>query len=170
MLKPSIFATLFIAAQAINTPATALNKCLINGQINYQDTDCPKGTDQAPKPQTKPAAALNLSDASQRKALLEKIEKDLAQELKTTKNRPTPTPQATRTEPPEQSIPMPFDQCIASVNRTLDTLPMQRRNASHIIDSGQITLTKICTSDGTVLIACSKAEQTMLISRTTSSC
>lgn len=175
MIKNTLFTIFFIAIQAINTPATAQNKCSINGQINYQDIECPKGTDQTPKPQAKTPVQLNLSDAAQRKAITEKWEKDFDVQLKIARSQPrvnqyTGSAAATNTEPNEQTIPMPFNQCVASVNRTLQSLSVQRRNASHIIDSGNLTITKVCAVDGTVLIGCNKADATMMISRITSKC
>ena len=174
MTKNTLFTIFFIATQVINTPATAQNKCLINGQISYQDTQCPKGTDQSPKPKELPTPHINLSDPTERRVRLEKIERELDEVLKISRQKTTPpsTPTVITSESTDdnQVTKMDFNTCVASVNNTLKTILLERRNGEHLIDTPTMTMTKICASDGRLLITCSKNPPAMVTTKVKGKC
>jgi hypothetical protein len=173
MIKSGIFTIIFIATQAINTPAKAQNKCLINGQISYQDIECPKGTDQSPKPKELPTPHINLSNPTERRARLKKIERDLDEVLKIPRQKTisTPTPTVTSESTDDNQVTkMDFNTCVASVNNTLKTILLERRNGEHLMDTPTMTMTKICASDGRLLITCSKNPPAMVTTKIKGKC
>ena len=66
------------------------------------------------------------------------------------------------------SKPMSFNECVIAVAEMTRTVGRSRwRNIS---TSNQLTMTRICTIDGSVIVTCSRSDRKMVITRSSKSC
>lgn len=70
-------------------------------------------------------------------------------------------------EAQSKSIPMSFDDCQAYQASTVAQLNVPASDIEPIVNSSILTMTRIYTSDGSVLISCSKPDQKMVITMST---
>lgn len=70
-------------------------------------------------------------------------------------------------EAQSKSIPMSFDDCQAYQASTVAQLNVPASDIEPIVNSSILTMTRIYTSDGSVLISCSKPDQKMVITTST---
>lgn len=68
-------------------------------------------------------------------------------------------------KPSSQSISMSFEQCISKRESVIASLGVNPRDIKPIVDTGLMTMTRICTNDGSVLITCSSVDQKMIITQ-----
>lgn len=58
---------------------------------------------------------------------------------------------------------MSFDQCLLTKAKTIASLNVDPGRIVDIVNTGIVTMTKICTDDGAVIITCSKPDRKMVI-------
>lgn len=64
-----------------------------------------------------------------------------------------------------QSVSMSFEACLAAKERTIASLGVNPRDIIPIVNTNVMTMTRVCTADGSVLITCSKPDSKMVITR-----
>ncbi len=64
-----------------------------------------------------------------------------------------------------KTVPMKFSICLATKESTIANLGVSPRNIIPIVNTGILTVTRVCTIDGSVLITCSKLDEHMVITR-----
>lgn len=69
-----------------------------------------------------------------------------------------------------QSVNATFDQCLATQSKVIAQLNVPPDDIVHIVNTSQMTVTRICTADGSVLISCSKPDEKMVITKSSKSC
>jgi len=71
-----------------------------------------------------------------------------------------------RSQPPESnSIPMSFQDCLSRKTQVIASLGVNPRHIIPIVNTGIMTMDRICTSDGSVLITCSKPDRKMIVTK-----
>lgn len=68
------------------------------------------------------------------------------------------------------SIPMNFEACLAKKESVIAALGMSPTDIIPVVNTGILTITRVCTVDGSVLITCSKPDQKMIVTRSTDTC
>lgn len=58
---------------------------------------------------------------------------------------------------------MTFEECLAHRERVIISLNVNPQNIIPVVNTGIVTITRICTADGSVLITCSKPDQKMVL-------
>ena len=67
---------------------------------------------------------------------------------------------ATPEWPSSQSVNFPYDQCVSRVRVIIQSVtPL---NARYIVRSQSVTMAKVCTVEGTVIITCSRPDEKMV--------
>ena len=64
-----------------------------------------------------------------------------------------------------QSIDMSFEKCLVTKQSTIASLNVKPSDIKEIVNTSILTITKVCTVDGGVLISCSKPDNKMVITR-----
>jgi len=64
-----------------------------------------------------------------------------------------------------QSVSMSFEACLAAKERTIASLGVNSKDIIPIVNTNVMTMTRVCTADGSVLITCSKPDSKMVITR-----
>lgn len=59
---------------------------------------------------------------------------------------------------------MPYEECLASKAEMQAQLAVQPERVFDIVSTGVVTITRLCTDEGSVLIGCSKRSNGMVIS------
>lgn len=59
---------------------------------------------------------------------------------------------------------MPYERCIATVNRTVLQLGLSWQRAPIVLNSSDLYIRRMCTDTGSVLITCSRPDQKMITS------
>ena len=164
MNHPLITATLLATLCA---PAWAVNKCTgADGKISYQDASCDGGSATG-----RDDLANARKDAQRKSAAVVQSRKSVAADLEAQleaqiKRKADLTPQRVETAPTttvsSSSKAMPFDQCNATVKSTIQTLAVNWKDFRRIVNSAEMTMTKICTRDGSVTITCSAPDSRMV--------
>lgn len=62
-----------------------------------------------------------------------------------------------------KSIPMSFDECQANQANTIAQLNVPASDIEPIVNSSVLTITRVYTADGSVLISCSEPDQKMVV-------
>ena len=62
-----------------------------------------------------------------------------------------------------ERTPMGWDDCLAAKAEMQAKLDVMPRKVIDIVSSGALQVTRLCTSEGTVSISCSKVSQTMTV-------
>lgn len=73
-------------------------------------------------------------------------------------------------EASSQSVRATFDECLATQSRVIAQLNVSPSDIVHIVNTSQMTMTRVCTVDGSVLISCSKPDEKMVITKSDKSC
>lgn len=149
------------------TPALAVNKCVgMDGRTIYQDATCAAGSATARDDLANARKdAQRKTDAviQSRKSVAADLEAQLTAEIKKKADRP---PQRVELAPAptvsSSSTAMPFDQCNATVQATTRSLAVNWKDVQRIVNSAEMSMTKICTRDGSVTITCSALDSRMV--------
>lgn len=72
---------------------------------------------------------------------------------------------AVASEPSSRSIDMDFQSCLATRSQVIAQLNVNPRDIIEIVNTGMLTVTRVCTSDGSVLITCSKEDRKMVVTQ-----
>lgn len=60
---------------------------------------------------------------------------------------------------------MSFSACLSSVASTVSGLSVRSSDVRYIVQTNIMTVTRICTNDGSVLITCSRPDSTMVLTK-----
>lgn len=69
-----------------------------------------------------------------------------------------------------QTIPLSFEECLARKETVISQLGVNPRNIIPLVNTNIMTMTKLCTVDGSVIVTCSKPDRKMVITQSTNSC
>ena len=161
--------TLLLAATIPFAASAQIQKCVdAKGGVTFQHEPCERE-------QVAPAAASTASDQdkAQRKREadqnLRAVAADLEAQLKKKQENwlPPPLPSIDNASPTSHAVSMGFEQCNAATNRVAMTAG-GRPQVIRIVNTPLMTMTRICASDGSVLITCSKPDQTMVTTKSVS--
>jgi len=62
-----------------------------------------------------------------------------------------------------QSIPMSFRECLSRKVQVIASLGVNLRDVIPLVNTNIMTMDRICTSDGSILISCSKPDKKMIV-------
>lgn len=65
------------------------------------------------------------------------------------------------------SVSMSFEKCQAVQAKTIAQLNVPASDIVHVVNTSTLTITKIYTTDGSILISCSNPDQKMVITKST---
>lgn len=65
-------------------------------------------------------------------------------------------------QPESESVPMSFDDCLATIRATANDLRIAPVN---IVETDILRIVRFCTSDGSVLVSCSRPDSVMVLTR-----
>jgi hypothetical protein len=135
------------------------------GATVFSDKPCP-GQRPANAPPTPAPAPRPGNSAAERAAAVKRWEAEIeAEQRRRAAAAPLqPNPATPAPAPSSQSLPMPFNQCNAQVADMLLTVAGKARTQL-LVRSPELTMTRICTSDGSVLLTCNAGDQNMVITR-----
>lgn len=155
---------------ALCAPAWAINKCIgPDGKVAFQDAACDATSTTARDDLVNAKKDAEIKRDAVRKSLktvAQDLEAQLSSELKNRANRPPPmTEPAPAATVSSTAADMTFDQCTASVQSTIKSLAINWKDVKRIVNSAQVTITKICTHDGSVTITCSAPDSRMVTTR-----
>lgn len=63
-----------------------------------------------------------------------------------------------------------LEQCRSRTAATIASLGVSQRHVVSVVDTNILSITRICTSDGSVLVSCSVPDQKMVVTKSSSSC
>ena len=69
-----------------------------------------------------------------------------------------------------QTISLSFENCLARKEAVISQLGVNPRDIIPVVNTNIMTMTKLCTVDGSVIVTCSKPDRKMVITQSTSSC
>lgn len=150
------------------------NRCpRADGSVEFSDRPCAPSS-SAGRPRTNasaPTAVANQSPLSPaaRKAMIDKWEADLKTEIQrraaaTTPPTAMPAPAAAAVNSGSES--MTFADCTTRVTGML--LSVAGRGRTHlIVRTDQLTIVRVCTTDGSLLVTCSARDQRMVTTTST---
>jgi hypothetical protein len=69
-----------------------------------------------------------------------------------------------------QTISLSFDECLARKEAVISQLGVNPRDIIPVVNTKIMTMTKLCTVDGSVIVTCSKPDRKMVITQSTGSC
>lgn len=134
------------------------------GSTSFQDQPC--ATDQRavtpPNAATPVNPAPRIGSEQHIKGVADALNRQVEERVKNSPPPPRPAlgSQSTSSATP-QSQPMPFEQCVATVNRTALQLGLGWRRAPVVINSADLYIRRMCTDTGSVLVTCSRPDQMM---------
>ncbi|MFM9881227.1 MAG: hypothetical protein ACKVOO_12555 [Burkholderiaceae bacterium] len=150
-------------------PAMAVNKCTApDGKVSFQDAACPNNSSQVRDDfgEAKKAAALGKSgEVMTPKQAAEALQKQLDMELMKKPRVVRPNPPVDDAVTASSAVSMTMRDCKASVETTIRTMAVRWVDVRRIVNSPELAMTKICTSDGSVTVTCSAPDQQMVTTR-----
>jgi hypothetical protein len=156
---------LFVAALS-NSAIAEVNRCVDQrGAVTFQQQPCsrpdvPSSNAQAALARDK--AQRQAESVQNRKAVAASLEAQLEAAKKRRAAEPL-VPAAATARVSSSSQPMSFEQCKQAVGRTVLALgPAAIQNTRFLVSSTIVTVTRICTVEGSVLITCSAPDGTMV--------
>ncbi|MEZ0246058.1 MAG: hypothetical protein ACAH09_05420 [Methylophilaceae bacterium] len=69
-----------------------------------------------------------------------------------------------------QTISLSFEECLARKETVISQLGVNPKNIIPVVNTNIMTMTKLCTVDGSVIVTCSKPDRKMVITQSTNSC
>jgi hypothetical protein len=70
---------------------------------------------------------------------------------------------ASASGPKSESMPMSFSACLGMKAKVLADLNVRPGDIREIVNTSTLTMTRVCTADGSLLITCSEADQKMVL-------
>ena len=163
MKSPAILAV----ALAFSAPALAINKCIAkDGKVSFQDAACPLDGARGPDPIATGQAPRGKGHLtpSERKAIVDQmnaevaagiVERDRQRERAASRQA---AEEAARPKPTTTWQAMDFEACRALVARSLLAVAGTTRTFA-IVNAPEVTMHKICTSDGSVILTCTAEDR-----------
>ena len=69
-----------------------------------------------------------------------------------------------------QTMSMSFQECIAKREAVITQLGVNPRDIIPVVNTNVMTMTKLCTVDGSIIVTCSKPDRKMVVTTSTNSC
>jgi hypothetical protein len=69
-----------------------------------------------------------------------------------------------------QTMTLSFEECIARRDAVITQLGINPRDIIPVVNTNIMTMTKLCTADGSLIVTCSKPDRKMVLTQSTSSC
>jgi hypothetical protein len=69
-----------------------------------------------------------------------------------------------------QTVSMSFEECLARKETVISQLGISPGNIIPVVNTNIMTMTKLCTVDGSVIVTCSKPDKKMVITQSTTLC
>lgn len=69
-----------------------------------------------------------------------------------------------------RTISLSFEECLARKEAVISQLGVNPRDIIPVVNTNIMTITKLCTVDGSVIVTCSKPDRKMVITQSTNSC
>jgi hypothetical protein len=155
----SAVAALVLGMQAQAQPQ--VHRCVVDGRTVFQEAPCPKS--RSPDPVAASASARSRPDPEALRAeqtrRREELQKGYREVLEVPKPTPDSSPRAVSSYPQSTSKVMAFDDCIRTIQTTSGQLGVAPRN---IVETTDVRMVRFTTSDGSVLVTCSRADRKMV--------
>ena len=140
---------------------TQVHRCIVDGRTVFQEAPCPKP--RPPDPAATPASERKRPDAEALRAEQARRREELQKGFRESREVPRATPDASRSalspSPQSTSTSMAFDDCIRTIQRTSTQLGVAGQN---IVETTDVRMVRFKTSDGSVLVTCSRADRKMV--------
>jgi hypothetical protein len=68
------------------------------------------------------------------------------------------------------TVSLSFEECLARKETVINQLGVNPNDIIPIVNTKIMTMTKLCTADGSVIVTCSKPDRKMVITQSTNSC
>lgn len=163
-------AVLLAVMLVVGSAAIAQNRCKTEkGATVFQDKPCATG--QGVRVEPKAGDVLKAAPIGSEKHLqgvVDSLERNLvaeraakvSREARTSRRRPEPEEPASMVDP-SRTQPMPFDACVLAANRAALQVVLGGMRSVVVVDSSDLFMRRVCTNDGSVIVTCSRAENTM---------
>lgn len=69
-----------------------------------------------------------------------------------------------------QTLPLSFEECIARREAVINQLGVNPRDIIPVVNTNIMTMTKLCTVDGSIIVTCSKPDRKMVVTQSTNAC
>lgn len=69
-----------------------------------------------------------------------------------------------------QTYSLSFEACLAKKESVITQLGINPRDIVPVVNTSIMTMTKLCTADGSVIVTCSKPDRSMVVTKSTNSC
>lgn len=69
-----------------------------------------------------------------------------------------------------KTMSLEFNDCIARREQVISSLNVNPRDIIPVVNTGIMTMTRVCTVDGSVLVTCSKPDAKMVITTSPKQC
>lgn len=147
--------------------AYAQYQCKDNqGKTSFQDHPCPTEHRTISAPPANSSAAHDQIGSEQHiKKTAETLNRQLDEQLKANPPRPRPKITTAATASNTEAQSMPFDQCVAVVDKTALQLGLGWLRAPIIVRTTEAYIRRFCTDTGSVLITCSRPDQKMVTTK-----
>lgn len=153
-VSPLVFCT-----PALSQPQ--VHRCLVDGRTVFQEQPCAKP--RSPDPVVPPASAQKRPDAEALRAEQARRREELQRGFRDAREVPRPSPDSSRSaaspSPKSTSEIMAFEDCIRTIQRTAAQLGVAPQN---IVETPDVRMVRFNTSDGSVLVTCSRADHKMV--------
>lgn len=73
-------------------------------------------------------------------------------------------------EAKSQSMSMSFEDCLARKETVISQLGVNPKDIIPVVNTNIMTMTKLCTVDGSVIVTCSRPDNKMVLTQSTKSC
>jgi hypothetical protein len=106
------------------------------------------------------------SERNERQRIEREKEEEARMSAKRLEQESKQTRPSSGTAPPvSDSISMSFQDCLSRKTQIVASLNVNPRDIIPIVNTGIMTMDRICTSDGSVLITCSKPDKKMVVTK-----
>lgn len=69
-----------------------------------------------------------------------------------------------------QTVSLNFEECLARKEAVISQLGVNPKDIIPVVNTNIMTMTKLCTVDGSVIVTCSRPDKKMVITQSTNSC
>ncbi len=158
-----------------STQALSVSKCIgADGRVSYQDAACPENTNdkRSGNGARLPPVSRGQIQAAERKEIVDRMNADLSSNLAEKARREEierKRIEASEPKPKSTSQPIEFSQCRRVVANSLLSVA-GRAKTYVVVDTAVMTVHKICTNDGSVLLTCDAADGRMVTTASPYAC
>lgn len=143
--------------------ASAIQQCRdAAGIVTFQDKPCTNGSTpakRAPSATTQPSGP-PIGSPEHLQGVADALERQLEARPPPSKKAPRNTDTAAPLK--SESQKMAFEVCVAAANRVALQAGLSGRSSPRIANSSTLYIRRVCTDDGSLLITCSRADESMI--------